>query len=85
MDLLHILMEQPKDYDRLVHAPGGLPQASPVVIATKSDCEQDGLPGAVISFEVMLPDGTHARAQATVTVRLLQFMGRALLARYGQL
>lgn len=71
------------EFDRLVKA--GLLCASPMTIATKANVTDKGKPGAVIAFDVLLPDGTVQHAQAMTTVRLLQYVGKELVKRFGDL
>lgn len=83
MEPIHVLLDQVADFDRLIH--GGLMQASTVTFATKPKCTVGGHPGCVIAFDVQLPDGQIAHAQATVTVRNLLALGMALRSRYPEL
>jgi hypothetical protein len=78
---IRVILGQDAEFDKLVH--GGLPQAGPVTIAVKDGATQGGMPGAVISFPVQLPDGSVKLVQATMTLRLLVGFYSAVRGRYG--
>lgn len=81
MEQLSLILGQDETFDKLVH--GGLPQCSSVTIATKDCATANGMPGAVIAFDVKLPDGTVKQVQATMTLRLLTGFYTAVRGRYG--
>lgn len=83
MESLRLILGQAAEFDKLVHSPGGLPQASEITIATKDDGTTNGRPIAVVSFNVQMPDGSVRRAQAVATVRLLVGFYSAMKGRYG--
>ena len=68
-------------YDELVHQ--SLRQASDIRIVTKDSGTAAGKPVVVIAFDVQLPDGSIARAQATTTYGCLDMALAALRGRYG--
>lgn len=72
------------EFDRLVHDQS-LPQSSTVTVAVKGKATESGNPGAVIAFDVKLPDGTARRAQATVTLRGLKRALECINFRYPTL
>lgn len=80
MEAMNIVFDG-AEFDRLVHD-GSLQQASTVTVAVKNGATVSGLPGVVIAFDVGLPDGTVKRAQATVTLRQLRLLLKAIDARY---
>ena len=64
----------PEMFDKAVH--GGidhpvLPECGDLAIYVKPNATVAGKPMAVVTFSVQLPDGSHARAQATTTLALL--------------
>lgn len=81
--MLRLILGQDSEFDQLVHGAGALPQAGDVTIATKDAATQQQRPGAVISFDVQLPDGSVKRAQAVITVRELVGFYSAMRGRYG--
>lgn len=63
-----------------------LPHASTqVTFITKDKGTGEGNPIVLVTFPVMLPDGTRAHAQATMTVREFQMVARGIEARHGDL
>lgn len=81
MEALRLILGQDKEFLELVY--GGLPQASGITIATKDDGTERHMPIAVIAFTVVLPDGSQAVAQATMSVRQLIGFYSAMKGRYG--
>lgn len=60
-----------EEFNRAVHGDVGnpsLPEAGDLAIYVKPGATAMGNAGAVITFAVILPDGTSRRAQAVVTV-----------------
>ena len=89
MEALNIVFGD-KWFDELVHGPqvngaATLLQASPITVACKDVATAGGRPGAVICFNVALPDGSIAHARATTTVRNLMALATALRGRYPDL
>lgn len=84
-ETINIALDRPDLYDKYVHGEPGvrsLAQAGPVSVVTKHKVTTKGNSGAVVTFLVVLPDGTHARAQAVVTMKLLLASLKVLDARY---
>lgn len=75
-----LLANNAEKYDKAVH--GGLDsfkvlaEGGDLAIYIKPRATVDGNPGAVITFTVMLPDGSRARAQAATTVANLMAAAR---------
>lgn len=81
MEHIELRLADDRLYDELVHQ--GLAQASDIRIVSKDSGTVSGKPVVVIAFDVQLPDGSIARAQATTTYRCLDMALSALRGRYG--
>ena len=74
-----------KSFDEAVPGAGRLQDDGHLAIITKDKATVGGAPGACLTFGVQLPDGSIARAQTVVTVKLLQGALTLLKAKYPNL
>lgn len=68
-----------EEFDKAIRTqPGGPPvlsEGGDVAFYFKNDATSGGKPGCCIAFTVQLPDGTFAKAQAVLTLALLDMVG----------
>lgn len=83
MDAVDIKLNDEAAFDEAVCGKDSLPSGSDLQIITKDVATTGGNPGLVFTFTVRLPDGSLARAQATMTYGNFQTLAAALRGRYG--
>lgn len=87
MEVLTLALGNDEKFDEAVHrgldGKGVLLQAGPITLATRDRATVGGNAGAVIAFDVSLPDGKIVTAQAVVTVKQLLMTLAALHGRYS--
>jgi hypothetical protein len=72
-------------FDELVDGASSLPRTSSVTVAVKEVATSNGRPGAVIAFDVTLPDGRVRKAAARLSARHWLYLADALRSRYPNL
>lgn len=76
MESIRVVLDDAAQFDAAVH--GTMPECGDLALIAKSNGTVKGAPVVVVTFTVVLPDGTKARAQAVTTLRALVLGVRAL-------
>lgn len=84
MENINLVLDNAEEFDQAVHD-NTLPECGDLKIITKARATNAGLPAAVLTFTVALPDGKRQRVQTVTTVRLLCQAARAIEAKHGHL
>lgn len=72
------------DNDFNAHVQSALPCYGDMKIITKDKGDRDGSPEAVVTFTVVLPDGSRRQAQSVTTVHALNNALSGIKDRYGE-
>lgn len=86
MEMIHVTLNDKAAFDQAVLAHESLVERGDLEIITVDQGTDDGLPAAVITFSVRLPNNEGGyRAQAVTTVRALNAALSCIRGRYGDL
>lgn len=84
MENINLVLDNAEQFDQAVHN-DTVPECGDLKIITKARATDAGLPAAVLTFHVVLPNGKRQRVQTVTTVRLLCQAVRGIEARHGHM